>query len=125
MVQAFAVLLVCQLMGEGIVHLTSVPVPGPVIGLILLAAALTVRERSRGGTSLGESSLGRAANGLLGQLSLLFVPAAVGIVQQGHVLAANGLANVVALLVSTVLTLAVTAAVFIWAARRFIGEERA
>jgi putative effector of murein hydrolase LrgA (UPF0299 family) len=58
-------------------------------------------------------------------LSLLFVPAAVGIVQQGGVLAANGLSIVVALVVSTVLTLAVTAAVFVWAARRFAREERA
>jgi holin-like protein len=125
MVQAFAVLLVCQLMGEGIVHVTGAPVPGPVIGLVLLAAGLTWRQRHGGGPPLRETPLGQVAGGLLGHLSLLFVPAAVGIVQQGGVLAANGLSIVVALVVSTVLTLAVTAAVFVWAARRFAREERA
>ena len=124
MVQAFATLLVCQLIGEGIVHLTSIPVPGPVIGLILLAAGLAWRQGHRGEAALGETPLGRAANGLLGHLSLLFVPAAVGIVQQGGVLAANGLSIIVALVVSTILTLAVTAYVFVWAVRRFVRETR-
>ena len=125
MVQAFAVLLVCQLMGEGIVHLTGAPVPGPVIGLVLLAIALAVRERRGARLPLGDTALARAAGGLLVHLSLLFVPAAVGIVQQGGVLAANGLSIIVALVVSTVLALAVTAVVFVWAARRFVPEERA
>ncbi len=40
------------------------------------------------------------------------MPAAVGVVQQGAVLAQDGLAIAAALLVSTVLTLVVTAAVF-------------
>jgi putative effector of murein hydrolase LrgA (UPF0299 family) len=121
MVQAFATLLVCQLLGEGIVHVSSLPVPGPVVGLILLAIGLVWREGRRGkGEPLGETPLGRAANALLGHLSLLFVPAAVGIVQQGHVLAANGVAIGVALVVSTLVTLAMTAAVFAWAVRRFV-----
>jgi holin-like protein len=124
MVQAFAILLLCQLVGEGIVHLTAAPVPGPVIGLVVLAAGLAWRERYRGEASLGDTPLGRAANGLLGHLSLLFVPAAVGIVQQGGALAANGLSIIVALVVSTILTLAVTAAVFVWAARRYTREPR-
>ena len=126
MVQAFAILLLCQLVGEGIVHLAHAPVPGPVIGLILLALGLAWWTRGANrNSSLGETPLGRAANGLLGHLSLLFVPAAVGIVQQGSVLAANGLAILVTLVVSTLVTLAVTAWVFVWAVRRFVRDPAA
>jgi putative effector of murein hydrolase LrgA (UPF0299 family) len=122
MVRAFAILLVCQLIGEGIVYLSGVPVPGPVIGLVFLAVGLAWDGRRAGEEPLERTALGQAAHGLLSHLSLLFVPAAVGIVQQGGALAANGATIVVALLVSTVLTLAVTAAVFVWAARRFGAE---
>lgn len=115
MVQAFAILLLCQLAGEGVVHATGVPVPGPVIGLVLLAVGLVWRERTRPAET--DAPMSRAANGLLGHLSLLFVPAAVGIVQQGAVLARSGATIAVALAASTMLTLAVTAGVFVWALR--------
>lgn len=129
MVTAFALLLLCQLAGEGLVHLVGIPVPGPVAGLVLLATGLALRERRRdpGGRPLGETGIAFVANGLLGHLSLLFVPAAVGVVQQGGVLAAQGLALGTALVVSTLATLAVTAAVFAWAMRftRSSGREDA
>lgn len=115
MVQAFAILLLCQLAGEGVVHATGVPVPGPVIGLVLLAIGLVWRERTS--PAGADAPMARAANGLLGHLSLLFVPAAVGIVQQGAVLARSGATIAVALVASTLLTLAVTAGVFVWALR--------
>ncbi len=120
MVGAFAVLLLCQLAGEGLVHLTGVPVPGPVVGLLLLALGLGLRAHRRGHAgreALGDTPVGRAANGLLSHLSLLFVPAAAGIVQQGAALQRDGLAIAAALVGSTLLTLAVTAAVFSAVAR--------
>ncbi len=125
MVRAFAILLVCQLTGEGIVYLSGAPVPGPVIGLLVLAVGLALDERRAARAPLEATALGQVAHGLLSHLSLLFVPAAVGIVQQGGALAANGAIIVVALLVSTILTLGVTAAVFAWAARRFAPEPKA
>ena len=125
MVSAFAILLSCQLAGEGFVHVTGAPVPGPVVGLVLLACLLGARQRRRvaGRTDLGDTPLAAAANGLLGHLSLLFVPAAVGVVQQGGVFAAQGLALGVALVLSTVLTIAVTASVFVWSRNAFVGRE--
>lgn len=126
MVGAFAVLLLCQLAGEGIVHLTGVPVPGPVIGLVLLALGLGLRAHGRGPSgreAVGDTPVGRAATGLLSHLSLLFVPAAVGIVQQGAALQRDGLAIAAALLGSTLLTLAVTAAVFAGVARLTIRSR--
>ena len=114
MVQAFAILLVAQLIGESLARALQVPVPGPVIGLLLLALGLILGRRFGFVTqgSLGETPLGRASDGLLRHLSLLFVPAGVGVVQQGSVLIGNGPAIAIALVGSTVLTLIVSVLVF-------------
>jgi holin-like protein len=124
MIQAFAILLVSQLLGEGIAHALALPVPGPVIGLLLLAGALVIGRRLGLVTSdsLGTTPLGRASDGLLRHLSLLFVPAGVGVVQQGHVLLGNGTAIVVALVGSTVLTLVVSVLVFV-GTMRLMGKD--
>jgi putative effector of murein hydrolase LrgA (UPF0299 family) len=104
MLAAFAILLVFQCLGEGVAFLTGAPIPGPVIGMLLLFAALLAWPRL-------QDMLEAAAAGLLQHLSLLFVPAGVGIV----VAAASGrgqwLAILVAVAGSTLLTLGVTALV--------------
>jgi holin-like protein len=114
MLQAFALLLLSQLSGEGITRGLGLPVPGPVIGLVLMAIGLLIAQRVDfvRTETIEETALGRTATGLLGHLSLLFVPAGVGIVQHGGTLLRNGVAIAVALVVSTVLALAVTAFVF-------------
>jgi len=114
MLQAFALLLLSQLSGEGITRGLGLPVPGPVIGLVLMAIGLLIAQRVDfvRTETIEETALGRTATGLLGHLSLLFVPAGVGIVQHGGTLLRNGVAIAVALVVSTVLALAVTAVVF-------------
>jgi len=113
-IESLTYLLLAQLAGEVAVRALAVPVPGPVVGLGLLAVALAWR-----GIAL---ALHEAAHGLLRNLSLLFVPAGVGIVVQAGATAEYWLAIVVALLVSTAATLAVTALVFRWAAQRFGAE---
>lgn len=125
MIQAFAVLLVCQLLGEGVVRALGLPVPGPVIGLMLLAAGLLAQRRmtAQPVATLDGTALGTLSGGLLAHLSLLFVPAGVGIVQQAGILSRNGLALIVALVVSTVLTLIVTAGVFIAVLRLQRGRQ--
>ncbi len=105
MINALVVLLGCQLAGEVLARLLSLPVPGPVLGAALLVAALLVR----GGP--GEA-LETTANGLLRNLSLLFVPAAVGVVDQRHLFAEYGAVLIATVVVSTVLALAVGALVF-------------
>ena len=44
MIPALATLLACQLLGEVVVRWASLPVPGPVVGLALLLAALALRS---------------------------------------------------------------------------------
>lgn len=97
-------LLVYQCIGEILVRWTGLPVPGPVIGMVLLFTTLVVKK------SVPEP-LQSTASGLLSHLSLLFVPAGVGVMLHFHRVASEWLPIAVALLVSTVLTLAVTALV--------------
>lgn len=114
-VQALALLLACQLVGEVVVTVMrqvapGVAFPGPVVGMGLLFVILILR-RGAG------RSLEATGGALLRNLSLLFVPAAVGIVQQGEVIATFGLPLIAALLASTVLTLVVTVYAFLAVAR--------
>lgn len=119
MVRGFAVLLALQLAGEVIVRAAGVSVPGPVLGMALLLAWLGLR----GGA--GEE-LEAVSRGLLSNLSLLFVPAGVGILLHARRLADEWPALLAALVVSTAATLAVTG----WIAERFPrprsapGEDR-
>jgi holin-like protein len=101
MLRFLALLLLCQLVGEALVVVTGAPVPGPVIGMALLFVGLVLR----GGIPDG---LGRVADGLLAHLSLLFVPAGVGVMVHLAMLREELLAVTVALVVSTLLTLATT-----------------
>lgn len=74
MLPFLTLLLSCQLLGEIAAQMAGLPVPGPVLGLMLLFVGLTVRNRSA-------PEVERHADNLLGYLSLLFVPAGVGVVQ--------------------------------------------
>ncbi|PQO99394.1 CidA/LrgA family protein [Massilia phosphatilytica] len=104
MLLAFAVLLVFQCLGEGLVFLVGLPVPGPVAGMLLLLAALAAFPRLHDTVEAG-------ANELLRHLSLLFVPAGVGIIVAAASGSGHWLAICAAVAGSTVLTLAVTALV--------------
>ena len=102
MVGAIALLLVFQLAGELLVLLLGLPVPGPVIGMLLLFLALLVR----GGAP---RPLRETAQGLLGHLSLLFIPAGVGVMVHAGRIAEEWLPILAALVLSTAVTIAVTA----------------
>ena len=99
-------LVVCQFAGELAANVGGIPIPGPVLGMLLLLAGLVWRERyARRGP---DPELKAVANGLLGNLSLLFVPAGVGVMAQLDVLAKSWLPLTVAIVVSTFLGLVVT-----------------
>jgi hypothetical protein len=44
MIAAFSLFVLCQLTGEVLVRLAKVPVPGPVVGIVLLVCYLSWRE---------------------------------------------------------------------------------
>lgn len=111
MLAALTTLLVYQLVGEVIAQVLGLPIPGPVIGLGLLFASLAIRGRA-------SNALRDTANGLLGHLSLLFVPAGVGVMVHFGRLGDEWLPIAVALVGSTILTIAATALTMRWLAER-------
>lgn len=103
-------LLVFQLVGEVISKGLDLPLPGPVVGMALLFLTLVVKGELPDG-------LKDTAGGLLQHLSLLFVPAGVGVMMHLHLLKGEWQGITAALVVSTVVTIAVTALVMVGLAR--------
>ena len=102
MISALSALLVFQLAGEVLARSLNLPIPGPVIGMLMLFVALVLR----GGP--GEE-LQTTSQTLLQHLSLLFVPAGTGIMIHLHRVADEWMALTLSLLISTLVTLVVTA----------------
>jgi holin-like protein len=127
MIASLSLILLCQLTGEVFVRGLGLPMPGPVVGLMLLLLLLLARDRfvalARG--PLRGDGVESASRGLLAHLSLLFVPAGVGVVQKLDLLAEHGIAILAILAVSVVITLLVTVATFL-VANRFLarGQDR-
>jgi holin-like protein len=119
MIASLSLILLCQLAGEVIVRGLGLPMPGPVLGLLFLLLLLLARDRlnvlARG--PLQRDGVESASRGLLANLSLLFVPAGVGVVQKLDLVAAHGVAVAAVLVVSVVVTLLVTVATFLVASR--------
>jgi putative effector of murein hydrolase LrgA (UPF0299 family) len=111
MLFTLSVLLIFQLAGEVVARGLSLPIPGPVFGLVFLALACMVRPSLR-------QALEPTSGTLLDHLSLLFLPAAVGVIRFLPLLRRDGLALAAAVLGSTLLALTVTAVVFVAASRR-------
>jgi holin-like protein len=72
MIPGLAILFCFLAAGEQAGRLAGIPVPGSVLGMLLLAAALRLGL-------LQAQSVQAAADALLDNLSLLFVPAGVGL----------------------------------------------
>jgi holin-like protein len=103
MIGALATLLLCQLAGEIAARGLGLPVPGPVIGMVLLFVALLLRrERDT------PEALGRVADGLLGNLGLLFIPAGVGVILYLPLLARDWAPISLAIILGTLASIAVT-----------------
>jgi holin-like protein len=110
-VSAIALLFACQLIGEIIHRLTGLPLPGPVIGMVVLTALLATVRRER-------PKLEAVTGWLTAHLTIMFIPAAVGLVDEGPHLSQYGVGLVAATAISTILTMVVAVLVFRWAAAR-------
>ncbi len=112
MIAAIASLLGCQLLGEVLVRALSLPLPGPVAGMALMFIFLLVQGRRKPEANRIPARIDQAASFLLGNLSLLFVPAAVGIVQYFATLGRFGWAIAISIGLSTFCALLATVLVF-------------
>ncbi len=115
MIHALALLLAFQLAGETLARGLGLPVPGPVLGLAGLVAALALLPRL-------EALMRPTATAILAHLSLLFVPAGVGVVGHLATLGDQALAVGAALIGSTVLAIAAGALTFTLVARLTGGK---
>ncbi len=106
MIEAGILLLICQLAGESLVRAVDMPVPGPVLGTVLMLVFLALRKGV-------PTNLDKTSHDLLANFSLLFVPAGAGIILHVQRLEAEAVALLAALVVSTALTIAVAALVFV------------
>jgi holin-like protein len=110
-------LLLCyQLAGEFAALALKIPVPGPVLGMIMLFITLLLRGRSA-------ESLDSASSTLLSHLSLLFVPAGVGMMVHFERITHEWWPISVTLLLSTLITMAASAAIML-TANRLLSKRR-
>ena len=101
MVRGFTLLLLFQLCGEFISRILNLPIPGNVMGMGLLLLALL--------TNLVDiKRFEDAAEALLSNMALFFVPAGVGVMVYGDLIAAEWLPISVATVLSTFVVMAVT-----------------
>jgi holin-like protein len=105
MLDGLLILLVFQLMGEALVRLLDLPLPGPVAGMLLLLAALLTQD-------FFSERVAPAANMLIRHLTLLFFPIGVGLVLQWEQYAPHADALVLAIGAGTLLTLPLVAGLF-------------
>ncbi|MBL1271086.1 MAG: CidA/LrgA family protein [Oceanospirillales bacterium] len=110
-------LLVYQLAGEIIVRLLGVPIPGPVLGMVMLFVTMMIRGQA-------PESVEQASTALLSHLSLLFVPAGVGMMTHFGRIADEWLPITLALLLSTVITMVATALIMQQTSRWFAKPVR-
>jgi holin-like protein len=128
MIASLSLILLCQLAGEALVRGLGLPMPGPVIGLMLLLLLLLLRDRfsllARGPLRGDEGgSVESTSRGLLANLSLLFVPAGVGVVQKLDLIVDHGIAFLGVLAISVLITLLATVATFLVASRLMTRGE--
>lgn len=110
-------LLGCQLVGEVVVRLLDVTVPGPVVGMVLLLVVLRVRRID------AEHSVVAVGSRLLEHLQLLFVPAGVGVVVYASVLRDEAPALALALVGSWLVGLMVVAGTVSLLGRREVRHD--
>jgi putative effector of murein hydrolase LrgA (UPF0299 family) len=126
MIASLSLILLCQLAGEVFVRGIGLPMPGPVIGLMLLLLLLLMRDRfavlARG--PLQGGGVETTSAGLLANLSLLFVPAGVGVVQKLDLIVHHGIAFLGVLAISVLITLLVTVGTFLLASRLIMRGQQ-
>ncbi|QFR34739.1 CidA/LrgA family protein [Ancylobacter sp. TS-1] len=102
MLQSLTIIVACLVLGEAARLVTGAPLPGPVIGMVLLLALLVLRRGPA-------PEMQQTCQGLLRNMALFYVPASVGLVNELPRLIAQAGPIAAAILGSTVLGMIATA----------------
>lgn len=117
MIRGLAILLIFQSLGEVATKFIHGLIPGPVIGMILLLIFLVSRKKIAASISI-------AADGLLAHLAIFFIPAAVGVMLYVRELTSAGLAWLLAIVLSTSVSMAITAFLLKWFFRHDVDAPK-
>ncbi len=105
MIVSLLLVLACYFCGSAIADILPAPVPGPIIGLLLLLLVLRIKPALL-------TPMAKHVPPLLSHLTLLFLPATVGIMASYTLLEGYWTAIIIAIAASTLLSLLVGVAVF-------------
>ncbi len=111
MLSSITLVLLFQVAGELVARLFGLPVPGPVLGMVFMLFAFLLKDNLI-------DSVRPTAGVLLANLSLLFVPAGVGIMRHVDRFLTEGIAIAVTIVLSTILAMLATAWTILWVQKR-------
>lgn len=114
MIEGLIWLLTAQLCGELLAALTGIPIPGPVLGMVLLLLVLILR----GGPS---RSLADLSAQLLRYLPLILIPPSVGLMDHLPLLRENALLLAAVIIGTTLVSLLFSG----WLNRRLLRGDSA
>ena len=95
------IIIVFYIVGQAIVDFTGIIIPGSIIGLVLLWLALFFKV-------LNVKYIQKGASFLLAYLTLFFIPSTVAVINYPELLTVSGGLLMIAVIISTLITLAVT-----------------
>ena len=104
------------LLGEWIVDLTGIIIPGSIIGLVLLWLALFFKV-------FKIAYIQQGASLLLAFLTLFFIPSTVAVINYPELLTLHGALLVIAVIVSTIFSLVVTGKVSQWIEKKELKKQ--
>ena len=118
MLYAITALFALQLLGEAIVHFTQLPLPGALVGTLLLLAALIIHGRT-------PQALERVGTVLLQNMMLLFIPVIAGVMLEFDNLARQWQPFVLACIFGAAITFVATLLSFRWMLRWQARKDQA
>lgn len=111
--KGWVIIVGCYLVGEFVVLTFNLPLPGALIGLLILLCGLLLHQRPAVAVS-------RGARPLLAHMSVLFVPAVIGVGLFWGEVRDNALGITLSLVATTIIALGFTA----WVAQRLMKTKR-
>jgi len=102
LINGLIIILLCQFVGELLAYSLSLPIPGTILGMILLLLGLILSQPCR-------QQVEPAVSVLIRHLTLLFFPIGAGLVLEWPTFAQHGNAIIIALTLGTLATIVIVA----------------